>query len=545
MTGKRTLANDPLLGTTLDGRFKVESLISRGGLSVLYKGTDIETRNIVTIRVLSDRKSEDDQSQSRFTNAVKLVSAIEHENILPIVGAGTTSTEAPYLVLPYIDGQSVREKVEKDGPLSIEEAMPIIRQVAAALQCAHERGIVHRNLKPSNILLTNVDGKQRALLTGFGIAKKARLPDDKANSLAQTTKVVGSPLYMSPEQFINSTIDARSDIYSFGCVIHQMLCGKPPFEAPNLVQLMGAHHHTYRPHFNTISPDLKVPSYVEDVLDAATFKLPANRYASASDLVSDLDAKKCSINLRQARDREPQNDTGTVKQHAIKTIAQVSAASILLVALVIFIVSFESLSNNRPKANTTTGDISGSTVGQPDTAPNPTIEKLLETTQYSQAIGVLKNELEVASPKEAYQIHERIGALALLAKDEETATKHYQQAIEQRQKARQAGAEGLRHQTRIRENYALMAIGLLDTTPELSLQILTTKVGPGVVHGIPAAYLVWKVTERLDNESKDTQSREIYKMFPKDEIPDRHENRITREDLDQYLINFVRTGPST
>jgi serine/threonine-protein kinase len=526
---EKTLATDNLIGTLLDNRFRVDSLLSRGGLSVLYKGVDDTNDEPIIIRILLDRRSEDDQSINRFNNAVKLAGNLRHPNIVPILGSGVTESGAPYLVLRYVEARSVRDRVEKEGPLKFEDALPIIRDIGAALQYAHEQDVVHRNLKPSNILLTTVDGKARALLTGFGIAKRSPGKDANKNSLAQTTKVVGSPLYMSPEQFINSKIDARSDIYSFGCVIHQMLSGRPPFDAPNLVQLMSAHHQSYRQH---LKPDsqLNVPAFVDEILDAATFKLPANRYYSVKDMVADLDAGKCSIDLRQARHREPETkDSSANRQATVKAMAIITACGVLLVAVIIFIAGFDSLFRKSPEKTVA--------------APAPTavsLNSLLSSGQYGEATAILKNELQIESTgdRPVFRLYEKLGALGLLSENPELARMYYRKAIELRG---QSATHGTNHNAAsVREDWACIGITYMPNEPNVAQAIVEKNIAPHRGTAMPSAYLIYQLAAWNENGGKDEAAAKLWKLYPVLPGFENPRRRMEKQDLDEYLINVVK-----
>jgi serine/threonine protein kinase len=521
-----TAVQDALIGTTLNDRFSVVSLISRGGLSVLYKGVDKTTAQDVTIRVLLSCRSDEEQSIARFNTAVKLMEGVRHASIVSIVGSGITDSGTPYLVMPFIEGKSVREKC-KDTPMSFEDALPIIRDIGGALQYAHEHRIIHRNLKPSNVLLTNVNGTQRAVLTGFGIAKKA--PSASGDSMSHTTKVIGSPLYMSPEQFINSKIDARSDIYSFGCVIHQMLSGVPPFEAPSLVQLMGAHHHNYRPHF---PPHLNVPQYVEDILDAATLKMPGNRYQSVAQMVADFEAKKCSIDLRAARKLEPRAEEENVaRQQTIKATAIITAGSVLVIALVIFIAGFDSFTKSHSPQGATTSAQAGPQA----------LKKFIDAGQYGPAMEYLYNQLSLAeaSGERTEVLHEKLGALHYLKDEMSQARDEYMQAIKVREGIVASEPDTSEAQKRhIQEDYAFVTVTYLNgndnkTAAETALKHLMNPEykSPPLNFAMKNLLPYFKVQDaKLANEVTD--------KFPEAFLPGQD---VDKAQLDEYVINLVQS----
>lgn len=517
------LAIDGLIGTILDDRFSVVSLISKGGLSVLYKGVDKTSTKQVTIRVLLTDRTDEEQSIARFKAAVKVMEGIRHANIVPILGSGATPAGAPYLVLPFIEGRSVKDKVDKDGVLSIEQALPIIKDIGSALEFAHQHGIIHRNLKPSNVLLTEVDGVQRAVLTGFGIAKKAK-PD--GDTVSSTTKVVGSPLYMSPEQFINSKIDARSDIYSFACVIHQMLSGAPPFDASNLVQLMGAHHHQYRPHFPA---ELHVASFVDDILDAATMKLPGNRYQTVAQMVSDFEARKCTVDLAAARSREPAaNEANAQRQHTIKSTAMITAGTVLLVALIIFIVAFDSLSKSRSK--------------MPPVAVNPKksqIAYFIDSGQYVEAIAIVTSQLTLAESagERTETLHEKIGALAYLSSDFAQARKQFEQAVEARKGIAQSEPDTKQLQERkINEDMAMVALTYLPDEPDEARKVAETHLKGARLSSLPEITLIQNLLDSYNQSAQPDVVHAIGIEFPSAVFLPPTGTNVGA--LNEYLINL-------
>lgn len=547
-TESKEKIDDQLIGSTIDDRFVVESLISKGGLSALYRGRDKTDDKPVTIRILLNQRGDDEQSIGRFKNAVKVMGNLRQENIVPLISSGLMESRAPYLVLPYIEGTSVREKVEREGPLSIEQALPIIRDVAAALEHAHEHGVIHRNLKPSNILLTQIDGRQRAVLTGFGIAKRAK--GERSKSMVHTTKVVGSPLYMSPEQFVNSSLDARSDIYSLGCVIHQMLSGTPPFDAPSLVQLMSAHHHRYRDRISASKPELKVPEGIDDVLDAATLKMPANRYGSVKEMLSDLEAGKCSLDLRAAKASEPAmlQGQGVSSQEKIKRIALVTAGGLLVLALVVFVISFQSMEANRESAERNAKvpvAITAENADQPRYVRLRNLGDLLETGQYEAAIALLQKELK--DPKNdvrsTARIYDAIGHVYMLSDKYDEAVDQYRQASLYHKRF----VDGRPGQHRVEENRidvdtALIALAKFQADPAAALEMVNTQFAGKSFHSFPQIYLTYHLAKWLDEHNRSEEANNLRKRIPQERFIDRTGSvrPLSKQDLVVYLTDEVR-----
>lgn len=292
-------ADTKLIGSMLHDRFKITELFSSGGMSVLYKGVDTLDGGVVAIRMMHAHRTGEHDAVKRFEHGLKAIALLDHSNIVPALTSGVSADGRPFIVAPFIQGISLREQIAKHGRLTVEQSVPIIQQVCAAIEHAHEQGIVHRNIKPGNILLCDRGGKRHAYLTGFGIAKQVQGSYEALGVLTQTNKIIGSPRYMSPEQFTTKQTDARSDIYSFGCVCYEMLTGAPPFTVPSPLAMMSKHLLEYPPKIAAAMPDF--PAYLDNIVAAAILKKPEDRYQSANALLKDLNDNTCSINVDELR----------------------------------------------------------------------------------------------------------------------------------------------------------------------------------------------------------------------------------------------------
>jgi Leucine-rich repeat (LRR) protein/tRNA A-37 threonylcarbamoyl transferase component Bud32 len=287
------------------GRFEVIDFLGEGGMGTVYKVREAKSNKSFAIKVLKDDLSHDALAVKRFEQEVRAAGELEHPNLVFIYGADKTNEGSPYMVMNYVEGANLAELIAARGSIAYPQALEIFVQIAKALVHAHAKQIIHRDLKPSNIIVSNDDqGHDHVRVVDFGIAKASPMglksttgassPADllraSGTDLTQTGGIFGSPLYMSPEQFLGEKIDARSDIYSFGCVMFEALCGQPPFREENAAKTMMKHLHLPPPPLRSIRPTLKVPKELEKLVMVCLRKNPKNRYESAESLLSDLQA---------------------------------------------------------------------------------------------------------------------------------------------------------------------------------------------------------------------------------------------------------------
>ncbi|HSE52200.1 MAG TPA: serine/threonine-protein kinase, partial [Gemmatimonadales bacterium] len=267
------------LSAALGDRYQIERQIGEGGMATVYLARDLKHGRRVAIKVLRPELAARLGSE-RFLHEIKVTAGLQHPNILPLYDSGATD-EFLYYVMPYVDGESLRTKMRHDGQLSVEDTVAISRSVAAALDYAHEHGIVHRDIKPENVLLQ----RGQALVADFGIALAVSAAGGER--LTQAGISVGTPDYMSPEQAAGDrTVDARSDIYSLGAVTYEMLTGDPPHPANTVQGVIGKILHE-KPSPISQSRDL-VPANVTAAVHRAIAKSPADRFTRASQFADAL-----------------------------------------------------------------------------------------------------------------------------------------------------------------------------------------------------------------------------------------------------------------
>lgn len=269
-------------GTDFGPRYHVESLLGSGGMGKVYKARDRELDRTVAIKVLRPDLMTDPMAMQRFKHELLLASSISHPNILRIHDLGEYNG-VKFISMAYVDGGDLTQLLRKEGRLPLERSLAIMRQLAAALGAAHGVNVVHRDLKPQNILL---GGQDHVYVTDFGIAKT--LESDRT-SVTRTGAVLGTPLYMSPEQVEGKPVDHRSDLYTFGLILYEMLTGILPFSGDTTFQLMYQRVHQLPKRPETVIPDL--PPYLSRICLKCLEKEPAKRYQSASEILVDLDQR--------------------------------------------------------------------------------------------------------------------------------------------------------------------------------------------------------------------------------------------------------------
>lgn len=265
-------AHPELLGQL--GRYQIEQVIGAGGMGIVLKGFDTDLNRPVAVKVLAPHLAHSGAARQRFAREARAAAAVVHEHVVAIYNV-ESEEETPFLVMQYVSGRSLQERVDLEGPLAAEEILRIGMQAAAGLAAAHAQGVIHRDVKPANILLEN--GVERTLLTDFGLARAA---DDA--SLTHSGIVAGTPHYMSPEQASGESADGRSDLFSLGSVLYFMATGHPPFRAEQAMAVLNRIcHDRPRPVSET---NRQIPRELSDVIHRLLEKKPSRRFASAEEV---------------------------------------------------------------------------------------------------------------------------------------------------------------------------------------------------------------------------------------------------------------------
>ncbi|HZI20555.1 MAG TPA: protein kinase [Pyrinomonadaceae bacterium] len=283
---KRT-GGDRLVGQVLAGKYRVEAKLAEGGMGCVYRATHVLMEKTVAVKVLHPALSADDKIVARFTREAKAASRISHPHALTVTDFGESDEGVVFLVMEYINGQTLKEVIRDGGPMPLARAAEIMRQVSGALQAAHDQGVVHRDLKSDNIMLVATPDGDWAKVLDFGIAKITDAMGTPEPGLTAPNLIIGTPQYMSPEQCAQSSeIDQRSDIYSLGVILFEMLAGHVPFTGDSPTAIMMKHMQEPPPSILAERRDL--PAGVGDVVERALAKSPDERFQTAPELYESL-----------------------------------------------------------------------------------------------------------------------------------------------------------------------------------------------------------------------------------------------------------------
>ncbi len=267
------------LRTALADRYAIEGALGEGGMATVYRARDLKHRRPVAIKVLRPELAAA-IGPERFLREIEIAAGLQHPRILPLYDSGEADGLL-YYVMPLVEGESLRDRLDRERQLPLEDALRITREVASALSYAHARGVVHRDIKPDNILLTAGE----AVVADFGIARA--LDAAGGARLTATGVALGTPVYMSPEQAAGEReVDGRSDLYSLGCVLYEMVAGQPPFVGPTAESVLHQHVAAPAPRVTTIRPT--ATATLERVIERALAKAPADRFATASQFAEAL-----------------------------------------------------------------------------------------------------------------------------------------------------------------------------------------------------------------------------------------------------------------
>ena len=271
------------VGTIIAEQYQILSLLGAGGMSQVYRCQDLRLDRHVAVKLLHLHQGVNSQAMLRFQREGKAIARLDHENIVKVFSLQEDDHHQPVMVMEVIDGVSLADLIEGGKQLPLPRVLKFVRQICDGLAHAHSQGVVHRDLKPSNIMLVNPgQANEQIKILDFGIAKV--MADDSIKA-TQTGEIFGSPAYMSPEQSEGRSIDARTDQYSLGCVLFELLAGRPPFVAGNQIAVIVAHLHEQPPPLSKFRKH-KIPQQMEETLMKLLAKDPSKRFASIEDVRS-------------------------------------------------------------------------------------------------------------------------------------------------------------------------------------------------------------------------------------------------------------------
>jgi serine/threonine protein kinase len=284
------LEEDHLIGTVISDRYEVLSSLGKGGMSLVYKGLHRLMDRPVAIKVVHTHLLSNKTIITRFQQEAQAVSKLHHTNIATVFDFGLIDEKQPYLVMEYLQGESLSEVLDREACLSVERSISLFKQICDGLIQAHDHEIIHRDLKPSNIVLViKPNGEEIAKVLDFGLAKLLAKGGDAGQHLTQTGEVLGTSYYMSPEQCAGKKIDVRSDIYAVGCLMYETLVGLPPFVGENVLETLQKHITDEIPVFSSVRSDIAIPEELQAVIFKALAKDPIKRFQTVRDLRAALD----------------------------------------------------------------------------------------------------------------------------------------------------------------------------------------------------------------------------------------------------------------
>lgn len=314
MSPENPQAPDPMVGKTIGGRYRIVRRLGEGGMGAVYVGEQQLGTNVrkVAVKTLHPHLSHDPKILARFEREVGTISELQHPNTIQVFDFGKTDEGTLFIVMEFVEGRSVADILEKDGPMEPARVERILTQVCGSLAEAHGRGIVHRDLKPDNIVLCEKAGqKDWVEVLDFGIAKRSNEEDKEESKLTQQGMVLGTPPYMSPEQFTGKPVDARSDIYALGVMAYEMLSGRLPF-AGNTAWEWATAHMTAPPLSIDLTPaGPNIPAPMKAAIARALEKLPEQRFATVNDFLAAFAGK--GVDLGAFAPREPTAAMGRAK----------------------------------------------------------------------------------------------------------------------------------------------------------------------------------------------------------------------------------------
>jgi eukaryotic-like serine/threonine-protein kinase len=266
-----------MIGTVLSGRYKLEAKLGSGGMSTVYLARDATLDRPVAVKVMHREMSEQADQLERFRQEARAVAKLSHPNVVAVIDAGEDGGH-PYIVFEYVEGETLKQRIARLGALDPQEALAYAIEIARGLTVAHARNMVHRDIKPQNVL---IDAEGRAKLTDFGISRQL-----EQDGMTATGRVLGTTDYVAPEQAMGHGVDPRSDIYSLGVVLYEMLIGQVPFHADSQVGVAMKHVNEELPDVQQRRPEVSAAAAL--VVERATAKDPSQRYQAVGEMIDDL-----------------------------------------------------------------------------------------------------------------------------------------------------------------------------------------------------------------------------------------------------------------
>ena len=356
--------HDELIGRVLDDRYELQSVLGRGGMGVVYRARHTRLDRIVALKVLRRDFDVDGNAAKRFLREARAIAKLDNPNTVGIYDFGQTADGLLYFSMELLEGASLAQQLVDDGPLDCKQAVALMAQACNSLQDAHEKGILHRDLKPGNLVVVrDEDGGDLLKILDFGLAT---IGGDELEHLTTPGMVCGTAHYSSPEQVMGEPLDPRTDIYSLAVVLFELLTGRPPFAGQPLPKIVMAHMHDDPPMIADVAPDVEVPPGIEDVIRASLAKNPDERPQCAAEFAAALElALNTGTSPFSAGRLGRSFATGT----RVRAAVGLAAALAVLAALLAWWGPWRTPINNDKAGATSSSVASKSTPGPADAAP--------------------------------------------------------------------------------------------------------------------------------------------------------------------------------
>jgi eukaryotic-like serine/threonine-protein kinase len=315
-----------MIGTVLSGRYRLEAKLGSGGMSTVYLARDETLDRAVAVKVMHREMSEQADQLERFRQEARAVAKLSHPNVVAVIDAGEDGGH-PYIVFEYVEGETLKQRINRVGALEPQEALAYAIEIARGLTVAHARNMVHRDIKPQNVL---IDSEGRAKLTDFGISRQL-----EQDGMTATGRVLGTTDYVAPEQAMGHPVDPRSDVYSLGVVLYEMLIGQVPFHADSQVGVAMKHVNEELPDVQARRPEVSAAAAL--VVERATAKEPSERYQDVGEMIDDLST---ALEVEAARAGSTTGEATTVleavaaPERQLSARARLSWVAVALLALV-------------------------------------------------------------------------------------------------------------------------------------------------------------------------------------------------------------------
>ena len=304
-------------GTSVAG-YRVEALIGRGGMGAVYRADEEGLGRKVALKVIAPELAQDERFRERFLRESRIAASLDHPHVIPIYQAGEQDGVL-FLAMRYVEGSDLAKVVAEDGALEPKRAVDLLSQIAEALDAAHEKGLIHRDVKPSNVLIARAGGREHCYLGDFGLTKRT----GSLSGVSVAGEIVGTLEYVAPEQITGGALDERSDVYSLGCVVYECLTGQSPFPRATDVALLWAHVHEEPTPPSKARPEL--PKELDTVLTRALAKEPGRRYRSAGELLAATRSALRLVDTAPAVNRSSRRNLAVAAAIALLAVAALVA----------------------------------------------------------------------------------------------------------------------------------------------------------------------------------------------------------------------------